>query len=83
MVPYFDKADDEVYYAVTVEKKHPSRPEDFIAITSVNGNTMWALLQSCWLYKPEDRPSAVYVRDMMKTITWMGLTVIQAREVVE
>lgn len=59
-VPYFDKTELEV----AEEKGLPVRPEDSIASNS-NGNKLWELLMSCWVYEPDNRPRAEHVRKTM------------------
>ncbi|KAG8748597.1 hypothetical protein FRC12_013829 [Ceratobasidium sp. 428] len=59
-------------YAV-MEKSQPERPEVAIPIDSKDGNKMWSLLQWCWEYEPEKRPSAAEVREIVKEITQAGL----------
>ncbi|KAG8694133.1 hypothetical protein FRC08_008692 [Ceratobasidium sp. 394] len=66
------KLDFAVLYAVA-EKKYPKRPQVHIPDDSEHGDILWVLLQRCWTYEPEERPSAAEVKEMMSWITQEGL----------
>ncbi|KAG8790561.1 hypothetical protein FRC12_011567 [Ceratobasidium sp. 428] len=73
-VPFSDKPDHyAVMYSVMVERSQPNRPKTSIPIGSTNGDKMWSLLQSCWEYEPEKRPSALEVKKIVMEITQAGL----------
>lgn len=72
-VPYAEKTDHAVYFAVAVKKEPPARPEDTIPTNSPHGNTLWSLLTKCWVSEPRDRPSASTVGTIMRTVTTEGL----------
>ncbi|KAF8599207.1 kinase-like protein [Ceratobasidium sp. AG-I] len=82
-LPYSGKSEHGVYLAVAVKKEPPVRPEDSIPSNSEDGNKLWSLLTTCWVYDPENRPSAGDVQNTMETITQGGLKVVQAKEVDE
>ncbi|KAF8599206.1 kinase-like protein [Ceratobasidium sp. AG-I] len=79
--PYSNKSDHGVYFAVAIKKESPMRPEVLISSASEDGNKLWMLLTTSWAYKPEDRPSADYMRDVVKTITQEGLKRARAEKV--
>ncbi|KAH7338207.1 kinase-like domain-containing protein [Rhizoctonia solani] len=51
----------------------PLRPEVHIPIRSHQGDLLWALLLSCWVHNPRDRPKALHIRDTMIAISNAGL----------
>ncbi|KAG8680058.1 hypothetical protein FRC08_016563, partial [Ceratobasidium sp. 394] len=77
--PYLDTSDRNVLMLITT-KKIPTRPEVYIPSSSRHGDTLWSLLQSCWAYKPEERPSAAHVAKMLQGITQDDLRVIAVEE---
>ncbi|KAG8734000.1 hypothetical protein FRC10_012008 [Ceratobasidium sp. 414] len=58
--------------AIAIKKEVPKRPES-IPPDSQYGDTLWSLLQNCWEFEPEQRPSAAEVANIMKGITREGL----------
>ncbi|KAG8795785.1 hypothetical protein FRC12_009792 [Ceratobasidium sp. 428] len=60
-VPFPDKQDHQVIYSVMFKRLQPTRPEAHIPTGSKDGNKLWSLLQWCWEYKPDKRPSAAEV----------------------
>ncbi|KAG8768082.1 hypothetical protein FRC12_005772 [Ceratobasidium sp. 428] len=72
-VPFPNKPDFAVMYGVMVERSQPERPEETIPIDSKDGNKLWSLLQWCWEYESEKRPSAAEVKTIVKEITQAGL----------
>ncbi|KAG8763924.1 hypothetical protein FRC12_008356 [Ceratobasidium sp. 428] len=62
-VPYAERSDHAVYYAVAVKKEPPTRPEDHIPSHSPHGDTLWSLLTKCWAYTSTDRPNATKIRE--------------------
>lgn len=71
-VPYSEKSDVSIHFAVAVKKLLPLRPEHAISSSSKDGNTLWSLLVSCWAYEPENRPSAEQVRDTVSMLKLHG-----------
>ncbi|KAG9119565.1 hypothetical protein FRC07_005354 [Ceratobasidium sp. 392] len=65
-VPYPDKSDHAVIFAVMIEKSRPERPETNIPTDSEQGDKMWSLLQWCWEYEREKRPDAAGVKEMVR-----------------
>ncbi|KAG8698585.1 hypothetical protein FRC09_007160, partial [Ceratobasidium sp. 395] len=61
-IPFPEKPEHQVMYGVTVERLQPKRPEAYIPTDSKDGDNMWSLLQQCWQYEPEKRPSAAEVQ---------------------
>ncbi|KAG8735973.1 hypothetical protein FRC10_009948, partial [Ceratobasidium sp. 414] len=59
--------------AVGIKNETPKRPEESIPSNSQHGDVLWSLLQSCWEFEPEQRPSAAKVVAIMKGITREGL----------
>ncbi|KAG8740060.1 hypothetical protein FRC10_004780 [Ceratobasidium sp. 414] len=55
---YSEKNDIAVMFSVVVKQKLPARSEDAIPSDSKHGDGLWALLVSCWLPQPEERPRA-------------------------
>ncbi|CAE6424693.1 unnamed protein product [Rhizoctonia solani] len=67
-VPFADKKDISLPLLITSHKLLPMRPEETIPKGSTHGDTLWAILTSCWSYDPQDRPSARVVWEDMKPI---------------
>ncbi|KAG9088919.1 hypothetical protein FRC06_001777, partial [Ceratobasidium sp. 370] len=64
--------------AIAIKNEIPKRPEGHIPSNSQYGDTLWSLLQSCWEFEPEKRPSASTVAEIMKGVTREGLLPVQA-----
>jgi hypothetical protein len=62
-VPYHDKHDIAVQFAVGILKEHPARPEDCIPTKSLSGDKLWSFLLQCWSPKGADRPTAAKVQE--------------------
>ncbi|QRV97068.1 WD repeat and SOCS box-containing protein 1 [Ceratobasidium sp. AG-Ba] len=73
-VPWYGKSDPMVMFAVVMNKTNPDRPVSQIPPNSKHGDTLWTLLILCWLFEPEERPSAEFVASQMKNISFEGLT---------
>ncbi|KAG9077023.1 hypothetical protein FRC06_009141, partial [Ceratobasidium sp. 370] len=58
---YYKKSLHALYKTILVDKETPARPEENIPSNSKHGDILWLLLQSCWEYEPEKRPSATEV----------------------
>ncbi|QRV92292.1 Tyrosine kinase family catalytic domain protein [Ceratobasidium sp. AG-Ba] len=71
-VPYPDKTEYAVMFAVMFEKAYPERPGTHIP-NSEQGDSLWSLLKWCWEFEPEKRPSAADVARKMAEITDEGL----------
>ncbi|KAH7322160.1 kinase-like domain-containing protein [Rhizoctonia solani] len=71
-IPY-DGASDFAVITFIIQKKLPTRPEDWIPSSSQDGNKFWELLLSCWAHGPKRRPKANEVATTMKSITMKGL----------
>ncbi|KAG9088921.1 hypothetical protein FRC06_001779 [Ceratobasidium sp. 370] len=54
---------------IGIKNEIPKRPEESIPSNSQHGDALWSLLQSCWEFKPEKRPSAAKVAEIMKGVT--------------
>ncbi|KAG8735757.1 hypothetical protein FRC10_010175 [Ceratobasidium sp. 414] len=52
--------------AILVKKEAPKRPEKHIPLNSQHGDALWSLLQGCWEYEPEKRPSAAQVAEIVR-----------------
>ncbi|KAG9091676.1 hypothetical protein FS749_016360 [Ceratobasidium sp. UAMH 11750] len=65
-VPYFYITNVvAIITAIVVKKEAPKRPEGHVPSKSRHGDTLWSLLQSCWEFEPEKRPSAVKVAEIL------------------
>lgn len=65
-VPYHDlRRDSAVIAAILVKKVIPVRPEAHIPSDSKRNNMLWSLLEQCWAFEPEDRPTAKRARDIL------------------
>ncbi|KAG8701683.1 hypothetical protein FRC09_005196 [Ceratobasidium sp. 395] len=62
-VPFPDKQDHQVMYGVMLKRLQPKRPDTYIPFGSKDGDKLWSLLQWCWEYEPENRPSAAEVKN--------------------
>jgi hypothetical protein len=51
-----------VLLAIT-QNRTPKRPEKHIPTASIQGNSLWSLLNRCWAAEPGSRPTAGEVRD--------------------
>ncbi|KAF8608218.1 kinase-like protein [Ceratobasidium sp. AG-I] len=66
--PYVGKTEVGVMCAV-LRKEHPPRPQfDFLLGNEELNDRLWLLLVRCWSYEPEDRPSALQVKDELNRI---------------
>ncbi|QRV95313.1 Serine/threonine-protein kinase [Ceratobasidium sp. AG-Ba] len=72
-VPYSEKSDHAVIFAVMFEMTLPKRPLEYIPMASLDGDTLWSLLRSCWEFEPARRPSALHAKTVMKSISAGGL----------
>ncbi|KAG8764253.1 hypothetical protein FRC12_008216 [Ceratobasidium sp. 428] len=60
-VPWKDKSERAVMFAITIKRVCPDRPQTYIPASSAHGDMLWALLKSCWEFEPEERPSVANV----------------------
>ncbi|KAG8720190.1 hypothetical protein FRC09_009987, partial [Ceratobasidium sp. 395] len=58
--PYHEMSDQAIFCEILFENKLPTpeRPKTAIPVGNVQGDRLWELLQMCWVYAPEKRPSA-------------------------
>ncbi|CAE6441494.1 unnamed protein product [Rhizoctonia solani] len=70
MVPYAGIHDGAVVLRL-VTGVHPARSEAHIPTGNERADLLWTLLVDCWALKPQDRPTAVEVRDRMRSIASM------------
>ncbi|CAE6479193.1 unnamed protein product [Rhizoctonia solani] len=68
--PYAGINDVAVVFRI-VTGEHPVRPEAHIPTGDKRADLLWALLKDCWAPRPEDRPTAIEVRDRMRIIALM------------
>ncbi|CUA71460.1 Putative serine/threonine-protein kinase/receptor R831 [Rhizoctonia solani] len=66
--PFAGKRDHSLFKYIVLDRKTPTRPEQFPS-GSVDGDNLWIILMKCWSYDPKDRPTARFVRDRVKAIT--------------
>ncbi|KAG8715219.1 hypothetical protein FRC09_016814 [Ceratobasidium sp. 395] len=64
-LPYAEAKNEAAVMMTVLKLKHPRRP-DKIPVESKQGNTLWALLKTCWSRDPEDRPEASYVASVIE-----------------
>jgi hypothetical protein len=64
-VPFYEQSDHSVMFHVAVKKAFPERPEGHIPSNSRDGNKLWDMLVACWSFKPETRPSAAAVAEVV------------------
>ncbi|KAG8788164.1 hypothetical protein FRC12_014859 [Ceratobasidium sp. 428] len=64
-IPWTGKSERAVMFAITIKRTCPERPEIYIPSTSEQGDSLWALLKSCWEFEPEERPSAAKVAQVV------------------
>lgn len=62
-IPYHELVDPAVYMAIAFKREVPVRPETHIPTASNHDDMLWSLLEKCWSFEPEHRPSAERVRD--------------------
>ncbi|KAG9105265.1 hypothetical protein FRC07_009442, partial [Ceratobasidium sp. 392] len=67
-VPYHGKTDHAVMFIVGFKQELPPRPEDVVPPYSAHSNNLWKLLVSCWSRRPNERPRAEEVADIIGTI---------------
>ncbi|KAJ1305299.1 hypothetical protein OPQ81_000323 [Rhizoctonia solani] len=58
----------------------PDQPSSLISIKPGFKRIIWGLLLSCWQRNPDDRPSAVVVRDILNVVNREGTTIDQVNE---
>ncbi|QRV88622.1 Ephrin type-A receptor 4 [Ceratobasidium sp. AG-Ba] len=75
-IPYPKKNEAAVMFAVVIAKAFPERPETHIPQNSEHGDALWSLLEWCWAFEPEKRPSASEVKARLDHITQSGLRTI-------
>ncbi|KAG8793501.1 hypothetical protein FRC12_002544 [Ceratobasidium sp. 428] len=63
-VPWTEKSERAIMFAITMKRVCPERPETYIPSNSAHGDTLWALLKSCWEFEPEEPPSAANVAQL-------------------
>ncbi|KAG9112792.1 hypothetical protein FRC07_007871, partial [Ceratobasidium sp. 392] len=56
-VPHKDRADRVIIHAVVVKRELPTRPAEYLPGDNEQANELWDMLERCWSYNPEDRPS--------------------------
>ncbi|KAJ1310556.1 hypothetical protein OPQ81_007286 [Rhizoctonia solani] len=66
-VPFHDTKDAAVVFRI-VKGEHPQRPEAHIPAGNERADLLWSLLVNCWALQPQDRPTAIEVRDRMRII---------------
>ncbi|KAG8795779.1 hypothetical protein FRC12_009786 [Ceratobasidium sp. 428] len=72
-VPFLGRPEHAIMYSVMFERLQPKRPEETLSTGSKDGDKLWSLLQWCWEYEPEKRPSAAEVKKAMREIIQAGL----------
>ncbi|QRV77054.1 Serine/threonine-protein kinase [Ceratobasidium sp. AG-Ba] len=72
-IPWVGMTERAIILAVVIQKVHPERNKKCIPPGSAHGETLWALLERCWKYEPQKRPSAEEVKLIMMNITTPGL----------
>ncbi|KAG8710660.1 hypothetical protein FRC08_016878 [Ceratobasidium sp. 394] len=66
-VPYYYKSSVvALFRTILFDKEIPKRPEENIPSTNQHGDVLWSLLQGCWEYEPEKRPSATEVAKIVR-----------------
>lgn len=65
-MPWPEKGDYGIMFAVGVDGQIPLRPENTLPSNSHDANVLWTLLVDCWAYAPKDRPSA---EDVIKVVS--------------
>ncbi|KAL5633723.1 hypothetical protein ACGC1H_005811 [Rhizoctonia solani] len=66
---YWIKSGPAIIMQVCSPGKLHKRPRQEIPMHSLDGNKLWKLLTECWSYKPDLRPTAIEVGDIMRTIS--------------
>ncbi|KAG9118503.1 hypothetical protein FRC07_006950 [Ceratobasidium sp. 392] len=72
MVPFHDKDDIAVCFAVAVKQQTPERPQQIPSFEGSEANRLWDLMMNTWAHNPSDRPSSTNVRDAMRNIKYKG-----------
>ncbi|KAG9075692.1 hypothetical protein FS749_012612 [Ceratobasidium sp. UAMH 11750] len=66
-VPYYYRSSvPALLKTIFIDKEIPKRPEENIPSNSKHGDVLWSLLQRCWEYKPEKRPSTPEVAEIVR-----------------
>ncbi|CUA72977.1 putative LRR receptor-like serine/threonine-protein kinase At4g36180 [Rhizoctonia solani] len=65
---YWIKNEPAIITHVCSPGKLHKRPQQ-IPVHSPGGNKLWKLLNECWSYKPDVRPTAIEVRNAVRTIS--------------
>lgn len=70
-VPYSQLSDRAVFWAISMTKQIPTRPEKHIP-NNKRDDMLWSLFEECWNFEPERRPNAQQVREKMLEIVKMA-----------
>ncbi|KAG8760360.1 hypothetical protein FRC11_000530 [Ceratobasidium sp. 423] len=76
ILPYHGKNEIAIMHLVLLKHEPPERPKG-IPTGQEGGDKIWNLLLRCWSFKPEARPSASQVADILKTVNPEGLSLAQ------
>ncbi|CAE6411997.1 unnamed protein product [Rhizoctonia solani] len=74
LLPYAGVSDPVVMFSIAAGKL-PKRPQAHIPSGAEQADSLWEILNSCWAYKPSERPKAHEIKTMMQGITPGGLLV--------
>ncbi|KEP51384.1 tyrosine kinase catalytic domain protein [Rhizoctonia solani 123E] len=67
--PFADLQEYAIWFAVTINKSKPDRPVFHeVPVGQITEHRLWNLLNWCWSYEPEDRPTAIRVEEALATL---------------
>ena len=56
-IPFADKRATAIVLMLVLKGEHPARPRDAEVVERGLDDSLWGLLESCWAFNPDDRPS--------------------------
>jgi hypothetical protein len=65
-----------VIHAVLVKRELPTRPIEYMPISSQRANDLWRMLERCWSYEPVDRPGICELRDFVSICAAVGVLLV-------
>ncbi|QRV97881.1 kinase domain protein [Ceratobasidium sp. AG-Ba] len=74
-VPYPKTSQYLIPELVVTKRQPPARPSDVIPPDNKDGDRLWKLLQDCWEFEPQNRPSAIDVVEVVSIILARSLKV--------
>ncbi|KAG8784553.1 hypothetical protein FRC12_018556 [Ceratobasidium sp. 428] len=68
MVPFSEKTDIAVSYAVAVKQQMPERPKEFPSFTSDEANWLWEIMVESYAYSSSARPGSSAIHNRLQNL---------------